>query len=578
MTTVDPITMEIVRHGLIAAADEMKINLTRTAYNPIIYEVLDFSVGLFDRDGDIISQAAGLPIFLGNLGEAVKVVSQDVGLENFEPGDIYLINDTYTSGTHLNDVTVISPVFVNHGQELIGFSASRAHWLDMGGRDPGGWFTDTTEIYQEGLRMRSVRLYEAGEPNRSIYQIIRDNVRYADSLMGDLRAQIAAGRTGEQRFRAIVDHYGLETVKACIAHMHTEGEQISRRAIADMKDGVYTAEAFMDDDGVAVDEPKVKVTVTIAGDEMTVDLTGSEPQCAGPINCGLAATISGVRVAFKCVTSPLAPVTEGDFRPLNIVVPDDSMFNAQLPAPSGVYGIILMTLCDVIFKALSEAIPDQIPAAHYCDVCAVFIFGTDPNTGRPYLHVEPEGGGWGAFANRDGENVLIAIADGDTRNVPVEVLETRYPLRVERYEVRQDSGGPGQFRGGLGHYRDYTILDHDAYLTTVQERTKCPPWGLAGGKDAAVNALIVNPETPEAESILKVSAKPVKANSMISVRTGGGGGYGGPFERDPETVRLDVVRGYVSLEAAQRAYGVVLSPDTLEIDVEATQQLRSATA
>lgn len=574
MSTVDPITLEIVRHGLIATADEMKINLMRTAYNPIIYEVLDFSVGLFDRNGDIISQAAGLPIFLGNLGEAVKVVSRDVGLESFEPGDIYLINDTYTSGTHLNDVTVISPIFVND-KDLVGFTGSRAHWLDMGGRDPGGWFTDTTEIYQEGLRMRSIRLYEAGKPNRSIFQLIRDNVRYADSLMGDLRAQIAAGRTGEQRFRAIVERYGLETVKACIAQIHNEGQQISRRAIAKMKDGVYTAEAFMDDDGVAVDKPKVNVTVTIAGDEMTIDLTGSEPQCVGPINSGLAATISAVRVAFKCVTSPFAPVTEGDFRPLKIVVPDDSMFNAQLPAPSGVYGIILMTLCDVIFKALHEAIPDQIPAAHYCDVCAVFIYGTDPRTGRPYMQVEPEGGGWGAFANRDGENVLIAIADGDTRNVPVEVLETRFPLRVERYEVRQDSGGPGTFRGGLGHYRDYLILDHDAFLTTVQERTKCPPWGLAGGKEAAVNALIVNPDTPEAESIKKVNAKPINAGSRISVRTGGGGGYGHPFERDPEMVRLDVVRGYVSREAARRDYGVALQPDTLAIDVEETQGLRA---
>ena len=575
MTTVDPITLEIVRHGLIAAADEMKINLMRTAYNTIIYEVLDFSVGLFDRNGDIISQAAGLPIFLGNLGEAIKVVSRDVGLENFEPGDIYLINDTYTSGTHLNDMTVISPVFVNDGEELIGFAASRAHWLDVGGRDPGGWLTDTTEIYQEGLRLRSVRLYDAGKPNRSIFQILRDNVRYADSVLGDLRAQIAAGRTGEQRFQAIVERYGLETVQACITQMHNEGEQTSRHAVARMKDGVYTAEAFMDDDGVDVDQPKVKVTVTVAGDEMTIDLTGSEPQCTGPINCGLVATISGVRVAFKCVTSPLTPVTEGDFRPLKIIVPDDSMFNAQLPAPSAVYGIILMTLCDTIFKALAEAIPDRVPAAHYCDVCAVFIYGVDPRTDRPYMQVEPEGGGWGAFANRDGENVLIAIADGDTRNVPVEVLEARFPLQLERYEVRQDSGGPGKFRGGLGHYRDYLILDHDAFLTTVQERTKCPPWGLAGGKAAAINALIVNPDTPEAESIKKVNHKPVKAGSRISVRTGGGGGYGNPFERDPELVRLDVVRGYVSREAARQEYGVVLQPDTLAIDVEETQRLRA---
>lgn len=571
---IDPITVEVVRNGFIAAADEMKINLARTAYNPIIYEVLDFSVGLFDENGDMISQAAGLPIFLGNLPPSVKQIIADVGKENMLPGDVYLINDTFTVGTHLNDVVVCSPIFLDDGTTLVGFAASRAHWLDIGAVSPGGWTTNTTEIFQEGIRLRSITLYKAGKPIRDIFQILRDNVRFADSVMGDLRAQIAASRTGEQRVKEIIRRHGLETVRAAIREMYRMEEEASRAAIAAMPDGVYEAESFMDDDGVAVDRPRVKVTVRIEGDEMTVDLTGSAEQCVGPINCGWAATLSACRIAFKAVTSPLTPVNEGTFRPLKLVVPDNCVFNVQYPGPSAVYGVITMTLCDTIFKALSTAIPDRIPAAHYADVSPLFVFGTDPRTGQPYLAVEPNGGGWGATPFRDGENVMIGLADGDTRNVPVEVLENRFPLRVERYEVRPDSGGPGKFRGGLGQFRDIRVLDHDCRITTTQERSKCPPWGLFGGGEALTNRVVINPGTPEETIIQKCTGYPVKAGSIISVQTGGGGGYGDPLERDPEAVRLDVVRGYVSLEAAARQYGVVLDPETLEIDAQATAALR----
>lgn len=571
--TIDPITVEVIRNGLIAAADEMKINLARTAYNPIIYEVLDFSVGIFDEQGNMISQAAGLPIFLGNLGEAIKTVMADIEVENFRPGDVYLINDTYTTGTHLNDVTAINPIFADG--VLIGFAGSRAHWLDVGSASPGGWDPSATEIYKEGLRLRSIQLYEAGKLNRSIYQILKDNVRYSDSLMGDLRAQIAAAHTGERRFKDLVARFGLETVKGAIAEMLRQGEMQTRQAIAEMKDGVYTAEAFMDDDGVAIDSPRVGVTVTIKSDEMTIDLTGSAEQLVGPLNCGLAATISACRVALKAVTSPLTPVNEGCFKPLKVIVPDNCMFNAKIPAPSGIYGLILMTLADTIFQALAPAITEKIPASHYCDVCAVFLFGTDPKTKAPYIHVEPEGGGWGAAPFRDGENVLIAIADGDTRNVPVEVIESRYPLRMVRYEVRQDSGGAGQYRGGLGHYRDYEILGHDTRMTTTQERSKFPPAGLFGGRPGHTNRVVINPGTAQEEIIQKCTAFELRKGDIVSVQTGGGGGYGNPLDRDHQVVLLDVARGYVSGEAARREYGVVLDPETLVVDMAVTEALRS---
>lgn len=572
--TIDPITLEVIRHGFVAAADEMKYSLMRTAYNPIIYEVLDFSVGLFDEHGDMVGQAAGLPIFLGNLTPSVKQIIADVGRDNLEPGDVYLINDTYTVGTHLNDVVVCAPIFTEDGRTLIGFAASRAHWLDVGAVSPGGWTTDTTEIYQEGIRLRSVALYKRGKLCRDVYQILYDNVRFTESVLGDLRAQVAAAHTGARRYQEIVRRYGLDTVRAAIAEMFRQAELESRRAVAAIPDGVYTAEAFMDDDGVGTEHPRVRVTVVVEGDEMTVDLTGSQEQTRGPINCGYAATLSGVRLGFKAVTNPFSPVNEGTFRNLRLVVPDDCMFNAKRPAPSAVYGLILMTLCDTIFKALSQAIPDRIPAAHYCDVCAVFIFGTDGRTGRPYLHVEPEGGGWGATPFRDGESVLIAIADGDTRNVPVEILESRYPLCVERYELRQDSGGPGRYRGGLGHYRDYRIL-YDSFLTTTQERSKCPPWGLFGGLPGATNTVVINPGTERERRVQKCTALPLRAGDLVSVRTGGGGGWGDPLDREPERVRLDVIRGYVSLESAYRDYGVVLDPNTLEVDAEATARRRA---
>ncbi|GAW28191.1 hydantoinase B/oxoprolinase family protein [Carboxydocella sp. ULO1] len=578
-TKVDPITVEVIRNGFVAASDEMKINLTRTAYNPIIYEVLDFSVGMFDENGNMISQSAGLPIFLGNLSPSVKQIITDIGKENMSPGDIYLINDTYTVGTHLNDVVVCSPIFLEDGKTLVGFAASRAHWLDIGAVSPGGWTTDTTEIYQEGIRLRSIQLMKGGVMNRDVYQILRDNVRFSDSVMGDVRAQIAACHTGERRMQEIVNRYGLDTVRAAIQEMFRMEEAATRAAIAAIPDGVYSAEAFMDDDGVGVKNPKVKVTVRIEGDEMTIDLTGSAEQCLGPINCGYAATLSGARIALKAVTSPLSPVNEGTFVPLKLVVPENCMFNAKHPAPSAVYGLVLITLIDTIFKALAPAIPHKIPAAHYGDVSAIFIFGTDPRTKTPYLHVEAQGGGWGANKFRDGENVMIAIADGDTRNVPVEIVEAKYPLRVERYEIRQDSGGPGRYRGGLGHYRDFRILDHDAQFTTTQERSECPPWGLFGGKAGATNRVVINPGTPEEKIIQKATGHPLKAGDLLSNQTGGGGGYGNPLDRPAEEVRLDVVRGYVSIKAAEESYGVILDPITLAIDYEATklkrQQMRN---
>ncbi|RJQ10357.1 MAG: hydantoinase B/oxoprolinase family protein [Bacillota bacterium] len=571
MKRVDPVTLEVLRHGFIAAANEMRINLMRTSYNPIIYEVLDFSVGVFDARGNMIAQAAGLPIFLGNLGAAIKTVIADVGLAEIKPGDVYMINDTYTTGSHVNDVTVISPVYADG--ELVGFTASRAHWLDIGGKSPGGSH-DCTDIFQEGLRLRSVRLYEEGKVNRSILQIIKDNVRWPEAHMGDLRAQIAAARTGEQRFLELVERFGRETVLEAVAEMLRQGEESVRQAIARMPDGTYLAEGYLDNDGVGTEPLYIKATVTISGDEMTVDLTGSSEQTLGPLNCGLAASVSGCRVALKCATDPLSPVNEGNFAPLKLIVPSNSMFNVKPPGPAFLYGISLIVLIDVVLKALAPALGDAVPAAHYGDMAGFMIYGVDPATGRQFIQQEPEGGGWGAFPDRDGENVMIFIADGDTRNIPAEVIESKFPLRLERYSLREDSGGPGKFRGGLGHYRDYRLLADEGFMTCIMDRSYCRPWGMSGGKEGAHDLVVVNPGTAGEKTVMKYTGYRLKKGDVCSVRTGGGGGYGDPLERDPEMVRMDVIRELVTLESARRHYGVVLDPDTSAIDWQATAELR----
>ena len=568
---IDPITLEVIRHASIAAAEEMKTNLMRTAHNPIIYEVLDFSCGVFDHQGNMIAQADGLPIFLGNLAAAIRVVIDDIGLENFRPGDLYLINDPYATGTHVNDLTTVNPVFDDDG-EIIAFTSARAHWLDIGAKDPGGSI-DSTDVVQEGLWFRSVQLYEEGKLNESIWRIIQYNVRYTRSMLGDLQAQVAASRTGEKRIQEIFRRHGRATVRAAIEELFKQGEQRARASIRAMKDGAYEAESQLDDDCLGNGPLAVKVKVIVAGDTLTVDLTGSHGQNIGPVNCGLPATLSACRMAFKSLTAPDAPVTEGDFVPLELNVPENNMFNASYPAPTFMYGTHLILLSDVIMKALSKALPDKVIAGHYGNLCGFMIVGIDPRTKQMYIHQEPENGGWGAGPHGDGESALIFSLDGDTRNIPAEVIENRFPIRMERHELRQDSGGPGKNRGGLGLLREYRILDHEAHMTCIMDRKVDPPWGLRDGKAAAHCRTVVNPETDREVVHQKAMRQLVRDGDLISVQTGGGGGWGDPLERDPEKVQHDVRAGYISFEAAKKEYGVVLDPDTLEIDRQATEKL-----
>src|SRR4051794_4930201 len=570
--TVDPITAEIVRNALVAITDEMKTNLMRTAYNGIIYEALDFTVGLFDADGNTVSIGLGLPMFIRGLSDAIKAKLAHYGKANIRPGDILLTNDSYIMGSHLNHMIFTLPIFWEG--ELVAFSSSMAHWQDVGGTLRGV----TTDIYEEGLQMPIVKIYREGQVNPELVEIIKSNCRFPDLAMGDFRAQIAAIRTGERRFGHLLERYGRDGVLGSIAHLFAYSEEVARQAVAAIPDGVYEAESFMDDDGVRLGQRiPIRVKVTVQGEQFTVDLTEVSRQVSGYFNSGATAGRSAAQVAFKCLTSPLLlPINDGSFVPLNTILPPGRVVSAVKPAAVRMWMTIPMTVVDSIFKAMAPAMPDRIAAGHHADLVSCTMFGTDPRTGRFVLGGGGNpGGGFGAKHNSDGMSATICINDGDTHNRPVEASETKYPMVVEEYSLRQDSGGGGRYRGGLGGRRVGRSLG-EMTLNARIERTIWPPWGLFEGLPAQANKVSVRRADGQVEEFAngKVAGLTLHPGDTYLCEAGGGGGYGRPLERPAEQVRQDVAEGYVSLAAARDQYGIVLDPTTLGVDEAATAQRR----
>jgi N-methylhydantoinase B len=570
---VDPATLQIVRGAFIACANEMGTVLSRTAYNPMVFEVQDFCIGLIDRKGQLIAQnSGGLPIFLADMGVAVLDGIRKFGLAGFEPGDAIAMNAPYVCGQHLNNVVVYTPCFV--GGELVAFPAVRAHWLDVGGRRVGFGSVETTEIYEEGLQLRSIKVYRAGKLDDNIWQIIADNVRFPESCVGDLRAQLAACRLGERRLTELYRRYGAETIRACIEEMWNQSEKLARRAVAAIPDGEYQADSFLDNDGQELDKPvPVRVVVRVQGDAMTVDFSGVADQVKGPINCGPSGGIAAARVAFKALTLPSQPVDEGCFRPLQVILPSGKFLSAEPPAALGLWSIPLPTVIDTVLAALASAVPDKIPAAHKGEMGGFAIYGIDEATKHRYVCLNMMGGGWGGRPTGDGPSGAVSICQGDVRNTPIELLESRYPLFFETFSLRENSGGAGRFRGGLG----VEIVVRPSYPALVNfnlERTKCAPWGLWGGESGTICAAYVEKDSEQNRvSVKKQTRYPVSSENRVAFLTAGGGGWGDPLERDPELVAEDVREGYISPEAAV-AYGVALNPATSGADLAATEALR----
>ena len=552
---VDPITVEVIRAALNAAAERMRLTMIKTAYNHIISESLDFGCAIFDADVQMIAQGIGLPIFQGHLGFPIEATIRDRGLEAFRDGDVFIHNDPYSgNGNHVNDVAMYAPVFWE-GQ-LTGFVSVKAHWSDVGGPVPSSMQVGSTDFRQEGLRFRSVRLFSRGELNDEVMRIIAGNIRVESGTLKDIQAMIAVCRSGEASVKEILARHGRPIVLEATRVYMEQSERRTRAELQRIPAGVYRAAGHFDNDGITLDRPvRVEMAIAVRDGSMTVDFAGSSPQVAGPFNCGDAITISACRMLLKCLTTPLDPVDEGCFRPLEVIIPPRSVLAAEEPAPTARYYVPINLLLDLGLRALADAVPDRIPAGSYADQMPTIAFGTHPESGRLFIQGDLNAGGTGGRPAADGESGMIIFGGSTARNNPVEVVESRIgSMRIRRYGLRLDSGGPGRFRGGLGIERVYEFLT-PAFITFSLERKVTPPWGLGGGGDGAVNEVEITSPGGAVRHVRKATQHPIAAGEIVRIATGGGGGYGPPSERDPEAIRRDVSEGYVSAEAARRDYG-----------------------
>jgi N-methylhydantoinase B len=576
---VDPITLEVIRNRLIAASRDIRRTVERAAYSVVLYEIVDFSCGVLDANANLLAETPGLPIFLANLNYAVESTYRTIGKENLKPGDVILCNDPYNGGgTHCPDVVVLCPCFFQ-GQ-LVGWTAFRGHTVDMGGIYPGGWYSNTTEVFQEGFRLPPVKIVQEGEPNEDVFRLIKANTRVPDGVLGDIRAMIAAVRIGSKRLSDVFERYGTEVTLDAFASILDQGERIARAAIHRLPKGKYHAECYLDgdgnDDAPLDDHLLLSLTVLVEDEEVTFDFTGSSPQARGPMNVPEPSTISSARYAFKIITTPDQPSNEGFFRPLKVIIPDGSILKPHFPAACAMWPTPTTSIPDLLLKALAPAIPDRVRAGHFGDSFANFVYGIDPRTGIYYVHAEGDAGGYGGKPSEDGESALFSMDLGDTYNVPAEVIEAKFPWRVERFDLQQDSGGPGKYRGGLGVRRDYRILGHKAGITATADRViYSPPWGLFGGKSGKPSISEVYRQDGRVERWRKVSNLPIEPEEVVSFQPGGGGGYGSPLERDPAMVLADVVDGYISFPKAAEEYGVVIDPESMAVDAKATEDLRA---
>ncbi len=553
---IDPITREVVQNRLTAIVREMSITLQRASYSPIIYEVKDFSSVLLRPSGELVAQAEGIPGFLGAMPQVLPPILERYPLEGIRPGDVFISNDPYSAnGTHKNDVNVVKPLFWEG--RVVFFAVNKAHWTDIGGKEPGSWSPDATNTYQEGISIPPVRLLAEGRRNEELLEVVLANTRLRENNLGDLMAQISACHTAEQRVHSLLERYGIDEMEACIDSLFDYVEARIRTEIEGIPDGTYLGEDFVETDGVHDEAIRVAVRITVSGSDIVFDFSDAEEQHGGACgNIPLVGTVSACRVALKCLLAPHVSANHGLYRPMRVVTRPGTMMHPVHPAPCTTWGDMCRAVMEAIFSALAPVMPDKVAAGMFGQVQAMAIASTDPRTGEPYIHFMPYAGGWGARSTKDGINALCALANGDNYNIPCEVVEAEFPLMVERYELIQDSGGPGKYRGGLGVRIDFRVLSDGATVSASLDRYKFMPPGLFGGGSATGSALLLNLGDDDEVDRPKAAGVRVRKGGLISHRTGGGGGFEDPRRRDPERVRSDVENGYVSLEAAVRDYGL----------------------
>ena len=562
---IDPITLEVIRHGIISICDQIDANMTRTAFSPYIYEYKDYAVGFVGAAGELLAQSTGgMPVFVADsVGMAVRDGLEVYGRDNLHKGDVIVCNHAAVQGQHLNNTVMYTPVLAGpDGDELIGFFAVNCHWIDIGGSAIGSVSYSSTDIFMEGLQLRSIKLWSKGEPSEEVYRIIENNTRFPLELLGDIEAQLGGCFLGRDLTQAMADKYGPKVFLGTLDTILDQCEAATREKIRAIPDGVYQHEAFLDNDGVRDEKIPIRVKVIVAGDELTVDFSEISPQVKGCINSGFyGGGRTCVRVAFKYLIATDEPANEGTFRPVKMILPEGKLISAEATAAMGLYSIPFPTVIDCIIKALEPALPGQVTGAHFGTFSSLSFAGKRQDSGAVFKANDSGHGGWGACATHDGAGPFRTMAHGDTRLIPIELQESMYPFRVEEFRLRQDSGGAGKWRGGLGFDKQYVLLA-PCELWANFDRIGCPPWGVQGAKEGkSGQVLITKNGASEAELLYKTENRPLQAGDRVRMSTGGGGGYGDPRLRSVEMVTRDVIRGFVSIDSARDDYGVVIDAD-----------------
>jgi N-methylhydantoinase B len=547
----DPVTTEVIRHGLNSAAEQMKRALVRTAFSPIIYEVLDFAVAIYDEQVRLLAQAPSLPLFMGTMNFCVQAAVEGVGgVEALEPGDIILYNYPYGTGSHPQDAAVVMPVFL-HDDELIGYATIKGHWLDIGGKEP--YSTDTVDVFQEGTIFPGVKLYRRGTLVKDIYRMALANSRVPKMVAGDVNAEVVGVRTAAAAMLRLVERYGLETFRSSVERMFDHGEAVVRSYFEQLPDGRYIGQGVMDNNGIDDNPVPFEVVVEVDGSTVRVDYSRAPDAQPGPINCPIPSTVSASRIAISMLAGGGESPNEGHFRPIEVIARPGSMFHPEAPSPCFLYGWPAMQAMEVIYDAVSKAMPTAVPACSGGDICALVWWGVREGTGEPWADGSPHPVGQGASVHGDGANSLIHHAEAATRFSPTEVWESKNPWLLEKVELAPDSGGAGRYRGGCGVDLFFQARE-DMWVTSAVERTKTAPWGLEGGAAARANNAALRAPDGSRTYFGKATRLKVPAGATIELYNGGGGGYGPPAGRSRDAVLSDIREGYVSEEFSRRFY------------------------
>ena len=560
----------MVRNALVEATEEMAVALRRSAYSTNVKTRQDFSCAFFDRDLRVIAQAFTQPVHLGSMVELVPRAVRAYGEENLAPGDMLVTNDPYSGGVHLNDITVLAPV--HYEGELVGYMADIAHHVDVGGGAPAsvGAFQ---EVFQEGVIIPPVKLVDAGTIAPDVFDLILAQIRSKRETSGDFRAQIAANRAGSRRLIEMIERHGLDEINRYVNALVDYTERRTLAELAELPRGVYVADGYVDNDGFTEKRVKLSARVVIDEDGVLFDLNGSDPQRRAPVNSTFAQTFSACAYALRSLLDPDLPINHGFYKVVKIDAPRGTVVNCVHPAPVVGGWETHARLNDVIFKALSQGLPDAVPAGTKAMQCHAGFGGMDPATGEYYCFLETLAGGYGARSMSDGPDA-VQMHGQNTENAPIEETESNYPVRIVRYELLPNSEGPGKHRGGLGLRRDYLFLDHNATFTVLADRDKEGPWGLYGGNSGRKASYVFSSDGDDLELGSKVTVD-LKPGDMMSYRTCGGGGYGSAVERDPELVLVDVREGKISAERAREVYEVAVDEDTWTVDQHETAKLRA---